>query len=70
MRKTAKFLDTWEISNPGGLVKGLPPEEFGKRSLPRNPNIANLLHEIKYIEKIGSGIPKMRRLVGEAGLAG
>lgn len=57
-----------EISNPGGLVKGLPPEEFGKRSLLRNPNSANLLHEIKYIEKLGSGIPKMRRLMDEAGL--
>jgi ATP-dependent DNA helicase RecG len=63
------FDDRIEISNPGGLVKGLPPEEFGKRSLLRNPNIANLLHEIKYIEKMGSGIPKMRRLMDEAGLA-
>lgn len=62
------FDDRIEISNPGGLVKGLPPEEFGKRSLLRNPNIANLLHEIKYIEKMGSGIPRMRRLVDEAGL--
>ena len=63
------FDDRIEISNPGGLVKGLPPEEFGRRSLLRNPNIANLLHEIKYIEKMGSGIPKMRRLMDEAGLA-
>jgi ATP-dependent DNA helicase RecG len=63
------FDDRIEISNPGGLVKGLSPEEFGKRSLLRNPNIANLLHEIKYIEKMGSGIPKMRRLLDEAGLA-
>jgi Mn-dependent DtxR family transcriptional regulator len=62
------FDDRVEISNPGGLVKGLPPEEFGKRSLLRNPNIANLLHEIKYIEKMGSGIPKMRRLMDEARL--
>ena len=62
------FDDRIEISNPGGLVKGLPPEEFGRRSLLRNPNIANLLHEIKYIEKMGSGIPKMRRLMNEAGL--
>lgn len=62
------FDDRVEISNPGGLVKGLPPEEFGKRSLLRNPNIANLLHEIKYIEKMGSGIPKMRWLMDRAGL--
>jgi ATP-dependent DNA helicase RecG len=62
------FDDRIEISNPGGLVKGLLPEEFGRRSLLRNPNIANLLHEIKYIEKMGSGIPKMQRLIDEAGL--
>ena len=62
------FDDRVEIWNPGGLVKGLPREEFGKRSLLRNPGIANLLREIKYIEKLGSGIPKMRRLVREAGL--
>ena len=29
--------DRIEISNPGGLPKGLPPEEFGKRSVLRNP---------------------------------
>jgi ATP-dependent DNA helicase RecG len=62
------FDDRIEISNPGGLVKGLSRQELGKRSLLRNPSIANLLHEIKYIEKMGSGIPKMRRLMKEAGL--
>ena len=62
------FDDRIEIWNPGGLVKGLSRNEFGKRSLFRNPGIANLLRELKYIEKLGSGIPKMRRLVKEAGL--
>lgn len=62
------FDDRIEITNPGGLVKGLRPEDFGKKSALRNPNIANLLHRIKYIEKMGTGINKMRTLVDEAGL--
>ena len=37
------FDDRVEIYNPGGLPKGLRPEDFGKRSVCRNPLIANLL---------------------------
>lgn len=62
------FADRIEITNFGGLVKGLKPEDFGKKSVLRNPNIANLLHRTGYIEKRGTGINKMRRLVAEAGL--
>jgi ATP-dependent DNA helicase RecG len=62
------FDDRIEITDFGGLPKGLKPEDFGKRSVLRNPNIANLLHRIKYIEKMGTGISKIRRLVKEAGL--
>jgi len=62
------FDDRVEISNPGGLPKGLPPEEFGKRSVTRNPNIANLLHRLDYIEKMGTGITRMRNWMAEAGL--
>ena len=63
------FDDRIEITNPGGLVKGLKPEDFGKKSVLRNPNIANLLHRIGYIEKMGTGINKMKRLIAEAKLA-
>ena len=62
------FDDRIEITNPGGLVKGLRPEDFGKRSVLRNPNIANLLREAKYIEKMGAGISKIRKSIAEAGL--
>ena len=62
------FDDRIEITNPGGLVKGLRPEDFGKKSVLRNPNIANLLHRIEYIEKMGTGISKIRRLIKSAGL--
>ena len=62
------FDDRIEITNPGGLVKGLRPKDFGKKSVLRNPNIANLLHRIKYIEKMGTGISKIRTLIKSAGL--
>jgi ATP-dependent DNA helicase RecG len=57
-----------EISNPGGLSKGLKPENFGKHSLTRNPLIAGLLHRCKYIEKAGTGIQRMRDGMRDAGL--
>ena len=62
------FDDRIEITNFGGLVKGLKPDDFGTKSVLRNPNIAGLLHRAKYIEKMGTGINKMRRQVAEAGL--
>jgi len=62
------FDDRIEITNPGGLVKGLRPEDFGKRSVLRNLNLANLLREVRYIEKMGTGITKMRKSIAEAGL--
>jgi len=57
-----------EISNPGGLPKGLKPENFGKHSLARNPLIAGLLHRCNYIEKAGTGIQRMRDGMKDAGL--
>ena len=62
------FDDRIEISDFGGLPKGLKPEEFGTKSVLRNPNIANLLSRVKYIEKMGTGINKIKRLLKEAGL--
>jgi len=61
--------DRIEISNPGGLPRGLSPEEFGKRSVLRNPRIAGMLHREDYIEKMDTGVRKMQRLMSEAGLA-
>ena len=57
-----------EITNFGGLAKGLKPEDFGKKSVLRNPNIANLLHRAGYIEKMGTGINKMKNLISKASL--
>ncbi len=57
-----------EITNPGGLPKGLKEEDFGKRTLARNPLIAALLHRAGYIEKLGTGIPRIKQIMLEAGL--
>ena len=57
-----------EISNFGGLPKGLKREQFGKKSVPRNHLIADLMVRVGNIEKMGTGIKKMRDLVKEAGL--
>jgi ATP-dependent DNA helicase RecG len=62
------FDDRIEITNFGGLPKGLKPQDFGKKSVLRNPNIADLLHRVEYIEKMGTGINKIRKLVLDAGL--
>lgn len=53
------FDDRVEIYNPGGLPKGLPERDFGRRSVCRNPNIASLLLRCDYIEKMGSGIERI-----------
>ena len=60
--------DRVEITSPGGLPKGLKVEDFGKVSLLRNPNIANLMQRIEYIEKMGTGVMRMQKLLAEAGL--
>lgn len=49
-----------EITSPGGLPKGLHPSDLGRRSVRRNPLIADLLHRIAFIEKAGTGIRRMR----------
>ncbi len=60
--------DRVEISNFGGLPKGLKREQFGKKSVPRNHLIAALMVRVGHIEKMGTGIKKMRDLVKEASL--
>lgn len=57
-----------EISNPGGLPKGLKPEDFGKRTLARNPLMASLLNRANYIENLGTGIQRIRKEMTAAGL--
>ena len=56
------------VSNPGGLVKWLKEKDFGKYSRPRNQLIASLLSKTEYVEKIGTGINRIRNAMRHAGL--
>lgn len=61
------FDDRIEISNPGGLPKGLTAKEFGKKAVRRNQIIASLLQRVDLVENMGTGIHKIRRLLKDAG---
>ena len=63
------YLDRVEISNPGGLVKGLSEKDFGKVSLPRNPLIMDLMLRVNKVEKVGSGIGRIRDSMRDYGLS-
>ena len=52
------FSDRVEISNPGGLL--FDKSEFGKRSFTRNPLLADLAHRLRIVEKVGSGINRVK----------
>jgi ATP-dependent DNA helicase RecG len=62
------FDDRVEISNPGGLIKAIKPAEFGRKSISRNPLLFGLMQRMNLVEKVGSGISKMKRLCKEAKL--
>ena len=62
------FDDRVEIYNFGVLPKKLKRSEFGKRSVPRNELIAQLMLRANYIEQMGTEIKEMRRLVRRAKL--
>lgn len=49
------------ITSPGGLPHGLTLEELGTRCVPRNRLIADMFHRMGYVERLGSGIFRMRQ---------
>lgn len=52
------------ITSPGGLPYGIKKEEYleGRLSKLRNPVIANVFFRLKYIEKFGTGILRIKEL--------
>ncbi|MFH1641930.1 MAG: ATP-binding protein [Nanoarchaeota archaeon] len=52
--------DKIEIINPGGLVSGLQTKDFGKKSLSRNPLLLSILNKAGFVEKIGTGIRRIK----------
>jgi ATP-dependent DNA helicase RecG len=63
------FDDRIEVNSPGSLPPGVTVENIDRKHVLRNKFIANYLYDIYYIEKWGTGITKMRRLMREHGLA-
>ncbi|MFH1916037.1 MAG: ATP-binding protein [Nanoarchaeota archaeon] len=62
------YIDRLEITNPGGLVKGLTMKDFDKVSLPRNQLLMDLLLRVQKVEKVGSGIKRIKDAMKEVGL--
>ena len=62
------FDDRVEITSPGGAPSGITDANFGKLSVRRNPIIASMLHRIDYVERMGTGIERMRRAADSAGV--
>ena len=62
------FDDRLEITNPGGLPEGMSLELLGSLSIQRNPKIYQFLKDYGYMEGIGSGISRIRKLMRESGL--
>ncbi len=62
------FSDRIEVNSPGGLPEGITLANIERKHVLRNSLIANYLYDIFYIEKWGTGIARMRRLMREHGL--
>ncbi|MDD5617009.1 MAG: helix-turn-helix domain-containing protein [Candidatus Methanoperedens sp.] len=62
------FDDRVEITNPGGLPKGLTRDSFGSVSIRRNELIADLFYRLDKVERIGMGIQQMKEAMALAGL--
>lgn len=61
------FDDRIEIHNPGGPFGSVTPENFGLPGVTdyRNPNLAEALRALGYVQRFGAGISIARRLLGE-----
>jgi len=63
------FQDRLEVVSPGGLPAGMIEAHLGVKSVPRNPLLFAILHRMEVVEKIGSGIRRIRDLCRESGAA-
>ena len=63
------FNDRIEVLSPGGAFGVVTVENFGQPRLTdyRNPNLAEAMKHLGYVQRFGAGIPIARRLLKEAG---
>lgn len=59
--RVAMFPDRIEVTSPGGLPDGVTEEEYvgGGLSISRNPILANVFYRLGYVERFGTGIPRI-----------
>ena len=62
------FSDRLEITSPGGLPAGMTESDLGIKSIPRNPLLFSMLHRMEVVERIGSGIRRIRDLCHTQGI--
>lgn len=63
------FDDCVEVSNPGGLLPGLNIKRLEGHHATRNEAICKIFHETMDMERFGTGIGKMKKLMKEHGLS-
>lgn len=61
------FDDHIEVHNPGGPFGSVTPENFGQPGVAdyRNPNLAEALRALGYVQRFGAGIAIARKALGE-----
>jgi ATP-dependent DNA helicase RecG len=57
-----------ELKNSIAQGEGMPEKDFGKYSLARNAILANMMQRAGFIEKLGTGITRIRQEIEKAGL--
>lgn len=62
------FDDRIEVISPGGIPFGLTLKEVINKSFPRNKLLLKLFKKTNEVERLGSGLSKMRKLMKEHGL--
>lgn len=65
--KVSMFPNRIEVTSPGGLPDGMTEQEYlaGGPSIARNPVLANVLFRLGYIERFGTGIPRILEAYAE-----
>ncbi|MCB4756991.1 MAG: putative DNA binding domain-containing protein [Elusimicrobia bacterium] len=61
------YPDRVSIVNPGGLAPGLAPEDFGVKSVHRNPTIADILFRAHKVERVGTGVRRIQEVIKKQG---
>lgn len=63
------FNDRIEVISPGGPYGAVSPDNFGEPGLTdyRNPNLADAMRTLQFVQRFGAGIPIARRQLQDAG---